>query len=135
MQTLTQVGQAEVKGRRDPCSDPKTEKFLQEEVILCRIRAYKDEGIVDMCPAFSPKAPIKIDIMRGASYTQEQLGTGYQIRATGSRFSYVYWIFNDTEPEDTGGVLFFSFFYAACCLSPPLFERMSFTCPSIAGTT
>ena len=46
--------------------------------------------------------------MRGASYTQEQLGTGYQIRATGSRFSYVYWIFNDTEPEDTGGVLFFA---------------------------
>jgi len=38
---------ADLKGRRDP-TDPTN--FLQEEVVLCRIRAYKDDGLVDMTP-------------------------------------------------------------------------------------
>lgn len=42
---------ADLKGRRDPTKkeeDP--DKFLYEEVVLCRIRAYRDDGLVDMTP-------------------------------------------------------------------------------------
>ena len=71
---------ADLKGRRDPTNNA---NFLQEEVVLCRIRAYKDDGQVDMTPGFSPKAPIKVDIMRNSAYTQEELGTAYSITMKG----------------------------------------------------
>ena len=45
------------------------------QVILCRIRAYKDDGLVDMTPGFSPKAPIKVNILLNSEFTQEEFGT------------------------------------------------------------
>ena len=88
---------ADLKGRRDP-TDPN--KYLQEEVVLCRIRAYRDDGIVDMTPGFSPKAPIKIDIMEQGAFTKEELGTAYLISMKGCTTTYFFWIINDTEPDD-----------------------------------
>eukprot|EP00802_Teleaulax_amphioxeia_P013117 Tamp_13165.p1 GENE.Tamp_13165~~Tamp_13165.p1 ORF type:complete len:532 (+),score=127.48 Tamp_13165:89-1684(+) len=88
---------AHLKGRRDPTNHS---NFLQEEIVLCRIRAYKDDGLVDMTPGFSPKAPIKVDIMRNSAYTQEELGTAYSITMKGCSTTYMFWILNDTEPAD-----------------------------------
>jgi hypothetical protein len=51
---------------------------LQEEHVLCTIKAYQD-GSIDMTPGFSPRAPLKVDTMNNNQYSLAQRGVPYRV--------------------------------------------------------
>ena len=89
---------AELKGKRDQTKPPDQNVHLQEEHVLLRIKAYGN-GTVDMTPGFSPKPPIKIDIMKGNEYKTGGTAPPYRLTTSGG-YTYHYWIINESEPAD-----------------------------------